>query len=344
MSERFRYESTVTPIEMATAIDAASQVAIFTHARPDGDAVGAAAAIARRIRRRGGNATIWLAGGMAGAIERFARRAGYRDLAHGAPAPDDFRCAVVVDTGAWSQVAEAGALLRGREESTLIIDHHAHGDPVGTRRLVDIDCASTTQVILHMGDVAGWDLDRESAEAIFLGLATDTGWFRFANAGVRVYADAARLLALGVDKARLYREVEETHPIERLRLEAKALASLRLELGGRLAIQCLSGADFDDAAGGSEMLAGVVNHPLVAEPVQVAALLVERQPSVVKVSLRSKIAADGGPALDVNAVAGRLGGGGHRQAAGVTLHMGLEAAAQAICAAVAEEIEAPSAP
>jgi hypothetical protein len=122
------------------------------------------------------------------------------------------------------------------------IDHHARGDEVAARRIVDVSCGSCTALLVHVIDALGVPLATGAdargrgsvAEALYLGLATDTGWFRFQNARAPEFALAARLLGAGVDKDYLLERIEQSHRESRLRIEAKALSSVQfIDLGGR---------------------------------------------------------------------------------------------------------------
>jgi phosphoesterase RecJ-like protein len=164
------------------------------------------------------------------------------------------------------------------------------------------------------------------AEPLYVGMATDTGWFRYENAQARTFAMAARLLEHGVDKSRLYQLIEETHPVERLRLEARALASLEFVCGDSVAIQSLRMRDFEETGCTVENLTGVVNLPMIARKVRVAVLLSEVRPNHTKLSFRAKPALGEMTAIDVNELAGMFGGGGHVLASGARLDLPLEQA------------------
>ena len=201
------------------------------------------------------------------------------------------------------------------------------------------------------------------AEALFVGIATDTGWFRYPNATAETFALAARLLERGVDKTALFRELEETFPVQRLALQTRALASLEYVRDGAVAIQSLTHDDFVTTGGTVEHLTGLVNGPMVVgavheqedrvpllrvvplrhpgdDLVRLRSHLVfpAAKPGLTKASFRSKPCASGGPVKDdedVSALARRLGGGGHVFAAGARLDCGLEAAKERVRAALA---------
>ena len=168
--------------------------------------------------------------------------------------------------------------------------------------------------MLHRADERG----RGSiAEALYMGLATDTGWFRFPNARAAEFALAARLLEAGVDKDAMYQQIEQSSRAERVELQGCALSSLEMIASGRIALMRLRADDFAETGAMLEETAGIVNIPMEIAAVRASVLAVEdTQAGVIKLSFRSKPADDSGTFIDVNELASRFGGGGHVHAAG----------------------------
>ena len=336
------YASTVSPRRLAERLAAAGSVLVTTHDKPDGDAIGSALAVARAARRLGKRVQTWFAGPFdpSLAVLLDGERPG---RAPEAMPEGDFDLIVVVDTGSWSQLEHLGPWLRARLDRCIGVDHHRSGDTGFAERIVDTACASCTQALVPVLDAMGVVFDAPGsggagsiAEALFAGLATDTGWFRFSGADAAVFSLASRLLAAGVQKDRLYRQLEETARPQRLGLLARAMGGMRWLANGRAALMTLSPEDFSQASGSSEDLAGVVNAPMSVGSVEVSALLSQTEPGpVVKISFRSKPPLHaGGPFVDVNALAGRFGGGGHVHAAGARFRGSMAEAAQAVASAI----------
>lgn len=336
------YATTVTAQRLAERIRSAGTMLVTTHDKPDGDAIGSTLALARAARTLGLQVTTWLSGPFDPALsvllgdERPGRSP--ESLPVG-----DFDLIAVVDTGSWSQLEHLGPWLKARHDRCVGVDHHRSGDTGFVDRIVDAASASCTQALMPVLEAMGVDLDRPGsggagsiAEALFAGLATDTGWFRFSSADTAVFALASRLLAAGVEKDRLYRQLEETARPQRLGLLARAMGGMRWLAGGKAALMTLSPADFSHASGSAEDLAGVVNAPMSVGPVEVSALLSQNEPgSVVKISLRSKPPMlAGGHFVDVNRLAALFGGGGHVHAAGARFRGTMEQAAEAVAAAI----------
>jgi phosphoesterase RecJ-like protein len=340
------YATTVSARGLAERIRSAGTMLVTTHDKPDGDAIGSTLALARAARATGITVTTWLSGPFDPALsvllgdERPGRAP--ESLPTG-----DFDLVAVVDTGSWSQLEHLGPWLKARHGRCVGVDHHRSGDTGFTDRIVDASCASCTQALVPVLEAMGVNFDRPGsggvgsiAEALFAGLATDTGWFRFSSADTAVFALASRLLAAGVEKDRLYRQLEETARPQRLRLLARAMGGMRWLAGGKAALMTLGSADFSHASGSAEDLAGVVNAPMSVGSVEVSALLSQNEAgSVVKISLRSKPPMHaGGRFVDVNRLAAIFGGGGHVHAAGARFRGAMEQAAEAVAAAIEQSL------
>ena len=173
------------------------------------------------------------------------------------------------------------------------------------------------------------------AEALYLGLATDTGWFRFSNARVVEFALAARLLEAGVDKDAMHQVIEQSSSAARVRLQGCALSSLVFARGGSIAFMRLRAADFAETGASIEEGSGIVNMPMEIAVVRASVLAVEDAAAgVVKLSFRSKPAGLDGGFIDVNELAAKFGGGGHVHAAGARMKGTLDEVVARVRAAV----------
>ena len=336
------YRSTATLSQVAARLREARRPFVTTHFKPDGDALGSVLAVARALRSLGAEVDAAVAGPIDRSILPLAGDGEIRHVARGPMVPlPGCDLAVVVDTGAASQLEHCRDWLREHPALVVGIDHHANGSDIAPCRVVQPSCASCTQVLVGVLDELGIPLaaagrsSRHSiAEAIFAGLATDTGWFRFSGADDRVFQLAARLLSLGVDKDGLYRMLEQGDAPGRLMLVARALRSVELCCEGRVALMRLTRADFAETGTGVDDLAGLVNEPMSVATVEVSVLLTESEPALVKASFRSKPpAARGASFVDVNHLAGRFDGGGHVHAAGARIGAPMDEAAARVRAA-----------
>ena len=323
------YSSNATVEQVADRIAAARRVLLTTHAKPDGDAMGSTLAMKRGLEAIGIEAEIYLMGPLEDRLKDIAGDTSYR-MHGGQPPAGEYDLIIVLDTGSWTQLDPIAGWLRDNHESVVGIDHHAKGDDVASMRIIDTSAASTTQMLVPLLEKMGCEITPGPggvAEAIFVGLATDSGWFRYSNADARAMALAARLLELDVDKSRLFQVIEETFRPQRLELQARALASLELLLDGAIAVMSLRPEDFKKTRGVVADISELVNTPMTVRCVRASILIASTTPKRSKLSFRSKpdvpgLECPGG--VDMNLLAQHFGGGGHTHAAGASVNLDVD--------------------
>lgn len=334
------YRSNATVDQIAQRIVSASRVLLTTHVKPDGDGIGSALAMWRALGQKGIAADIYLMGPIETRLRLVAGDTPFH--VDRKPPADEHDLVVVMDTGAWTQLGPIADWLRERRDRVVGIDHHAKGDDVAAMRIIDATAASTTQVLLPIIEAMGCEITGGAggvAEALFVGLATDTGWFRYSSAGAEAMAIAARLLDLGIDKPRLFQMIEETARPQRLALMARALTSLEFALDGGVAIMTLRPGDFRETGGAVEDISELVNTPMGVQAVRVSVLIAQVSPQRTKFSFRSKPDVPGTASVamnDVNMLAQRFGGGGHVHASGAGVDMDADEARAALLAVLDE--------
>jgi phosphoesterase RecJ-like protein len=340
--------SNASPAEIAKALRAASRIAVFTHMKPDGDAVGSTLALVRSLNLMPGKrAEVYYAGPLSPWMPLVCGHSPVRTWEKdGAPGEaDEPDAIVVIDTGSWSQLEVFRSYIEPRAAKTIVIDHHRRGDAgVGAKRWIDVGAAAVCQqaaglCCLLLG-VMPANLPPDIAAACYLGLATDTGWFKHSNVTPDVMRLAAELLEAGVDANAMYQTIEQQDTVGRLRLLSRALASLELHDEGRVAVMTLSRDDFGAAGAVSTDSGGLIDLPLTIASVKVVAILTEADPSeygkasegvsLTKISMRSKT-----DAIDVDQICRTLGGGGHKRAAGAKLAEDLATAKRRVIDALA---------
>jgi phosphoesterase RecJ-like protein len=322
---------------IASWLRGVKRVVVLTHVKPDGDAVGSTVAATRAINLAAGRqvAMPWYWGPLPDWMPEVIGDTAYRvvDEQNRAEHDDgeDPDGVLILDTGSWTQLHEVREWLLKRTHIAAMIDHHRQGDPdVADKRVIEGDAAAVCEpvaelcsLLLKAPGVSALPL--EVAEPLYLGLATDTGWFKHSNVSPPVLRTAAALLEAGVNHSRLYALVEQRDRVSRLRLMARALSSLELHDRDRIAVLTLTLQDFHDCHAASTDSAGFSELALSADKVQVCVLITEAfvhegDGNITKVSFRSK---EGPDSVDVNAVAKKLGGGGHIRAAGAKVSAGV---------------------
>ncbi|MDO5535975.1 MAG: bifunctional oligoribonuclease/PAP phosphatase NrnA [Desulfovibrionaceae bacterium] len=217
--------------------------------------------------------------------------------------------------------------------SCINIDHHPGPGMGSIASLVVPEASSTTQVIASVLHAAGCEPEGRLAQALALGLITDTGGFRHANASPEVFALAALLEQNGVSIHKLREKLEKTWSYARMRLWGHMSSQLQLLDNGRLALCCLSLDSMEELGAKSEDTEGYVEHMRELRSVLAACLVREQSEGVCKFSLRST------EGVDVRSIAASLGGGGHVNAAGGTLNMSLESAERTLVKVVTRALE-----
>ena len=327
---------------------------VVTHAKPDGDALGSLLALTLVLRQLGQTVT----GALVPPVPApLAELAGAEALvrcgseAEAVAAAAGVTRVVVVDTGAWSQVGVLRPAIEPLLTETLIIDHHLSGGIDAARLLIDGEAAAAAELVAEVvGRLLGGGADARLPEAVrdglFVGIASDPGWFRFSNTRPQTHALAGRLIAQGADHANLYRRLEQQDRPEKLRLTQRALASIEAVAGGRGVIMTLRPADFAETGALPEETDRLVDLPQNTGPVEAVVLAVEAEAPngnglMTRMSFRSKPpAAPGAPAVNVAELAGEFDGGGHARAAGARAAGGLDVVLPRLRVAFTRTVEA----
>jgi phosphoesterase RecJ-like protein len=336
------YVTNISLADIASVIHkelaAGGSIAIMTHAKPDGDAAGSSLGLCRAINQlKPGSAAVWHGGAMPAWVKPLFEGTQLNVIEKDGLPASSTGLALVLDTGSWSQLDHVAPFLKGRADRTIVVDHHRSGDPdVATRRHVNPLAGSVCQIVAELARlVLNLDsiskLDRAIAQPLYLGNATDTGWFRHSNVTGDLLRVAASLVEAGAEPSTLYQLTEQQDRPQRLKLLACALQSLELCADSQLGIMTLTRADFSATGAEPSESGGFVDFPALVPTVRVVALLTETTDQLgahqVKISFRSK---SGPRAVDVNKVAQKFGGGGHFAAAGGRTTLSLAEAKAAV--------------
>lgn len=305
--------------QIITALEASRNVLVTTHVRPDGDALGSAAAMMLAMRRRGIANELLL-------LSHWPAKYGFlhdqlaiacHDAEKAWPTGLDlqaFDAILVVDTGTWSQLPGLQEKLGGFAGKKLVIDHHRTQESWADLKLVSTEAGAAGEIVAELLDQWQVPFDSEIATALFIAITTDTGWFQFSNTRPYTLRLAARLLEADVNMDDIYKRLYQAERRERVRLQTRAMQSLELLAGGKLAVMTIRKGDFHDTGASVPDTENLINVPMQIGSVEVSILIAEPIDfGPTRVSLRSK------GAIDVSKFAERFGGGGHARAAGFTL-------------------------
>ena len=316
------YETTTTWTDLAERVRNAGSLLVVTHRKPDGDAMGSCLAIARALPQ---DVAIHLVGPITPTLRTLAGDTPFTDSEKDPTGEPDL--IILVDTGAWVQVGPLSEWLKARRDRIIGMDHHPVGNDIAPDRIIDTSCASATMMVLRLLDELGIDIDGDGVgEALFTGLATDTGWFRHSNADSAAFKMASRLIKSGVDRDRMYRLLEEEGTPGKLSLLARALSSMEFVFDGACVIMQLTDDDFAETGAKRVEVEGLVNQPLSISTVRASFLLYAEEDGATKSSLRSKPPTGDFEPIDVSELAVQLGGGGHVRASGARIAQDLPVA------------------
>jgi bifunctional oligoribonuclease and PAP phosphatase NrnA len=296
----------------------ARKLIVVTHENPDGDALGSLVAMQEILVAMGKDSAAFI-------DERelpLPHEYGFlplHDALHAPPADIGERTIVFLDCGNLERnPAEA---FRREGMHIVNIDHHHDNTHFGTVNLVVPEASCTAEIVWDL--MHGLDVEPtlKIAEALYVGLITDTGRFMYENTTARSHRMAAELIEAGVEVHEIYRRVYEGVPYGKLALLARGLANVKRYDGGRLTVTELSESDFVDSGAEESYSEGLIDYLRAVEGTTVAALIRDRIGATDgdrrrKVSLRSS-----DERVDVSRIARAQGGGGHRQAAGFTTTM-----------------------
>jgi phosphoesterase RecJ-like protein len=299
----------------------AEKLVVVTHENPDGDALGSLVAMQGILSAIGKDCLMFIDARELPLPQEY-RFLPLQGLVSEPPADVEDRTIVFVDCGNIDRnPAEAFRRGGGGPPHILNIDHHHDNTHFGTVNLVVPEASCTAEIVWDLMQALGVSPSRTVADALYVGLITDTGRFMYENTGVRAHLMAADLIEAGIDVHGIYRRVYEGVPYGKLALLARGLANIERYDDGRLTITDLTAGDFNDSEAEESYSEGVVDHLRAVEGTRLAALVRDRVggPNAAgprKVSLRA-----GDDAIDVSAIARAQGGGGHKQAAGFSTEL-----------------------
>lgn len=284
---------------------AGKRVAVIGHIRPDGDCIGSQVALCRILRSRGIDATTYNEHPCPRNLLTFLGDTPFVEAAQSLPDDIDYRIAVDC----------SGANRMGSKLSQypiqLCIDHHLSNNGFAEINWIDARAAATAEIIAGIVSDCQIDIDPVTAQALYVGIATDTGQFRYTATSERVFQLCSSLVKAGANPNEAAHQLYEREPSSRMKLLQRFLPSIESHLGGQLAFGKITQSMLKETKARREETEGFIDYARNIDTVKIAALLEEQPDGSVKGSLRSKF-----PEYQVDELAARFNGGGHACAAG----------------------------
>lgn len=284
---------------------------VLTHYRPDGDAVGSQLALLLLLTDLGKTVEAWNDDDVPAKF-RFLP---HSNLISRPPVePKDFDVVIAIDTSTWQRVGSAAQRI-GNKKHFVNIDHHVSNENFADINWIVPEAPASGQIAFDLIKRGGFTLTREIAMCLFAAVSTDTGSFSYGSTTAESLRAAAELVDTGINVGEICRQVYESYPYARLMLLQRALAQIRLADQKRIAYTWVTKKMFEESGAQREDTEGLIDYARAIQGVLVAILFEEMaDPGKFRISLRSKH-----PNIDVNSVAQRFGGGGHREAAGARI-------------------------
>ena len=303
------------PEELLKQLRAGHRFLLISHMNPDGDAIGSSLGLARILRSLGKGAVVWNRDEVP---KLYRHLAGSQRVHTGTtpPAgyPESFDAVIVLECPSLDRTGLEGAI---EDMPVINIDHHLGNEHYGQVNWVDTAAPSLGEMIYRVAGGLMVELDEETATALYLTLITDTGGFRFSNSTPAAFEAAAVLVSEGARPDQVAQWLYESHPLSAIKLLTEMLPTLQIH-DERVATVTITREMFERAGASTGDTEGLIDYPRSIEGVDAAALIRQVDDNQFKVSLRSR------GAVDVEKIARRNSGGGHRNAAGYLVEGSLE--------------------
>ncbi|SDF06420.1 DHH family phosphoesterase [Sporolituus thermophilus] len=286
--------------DAAVKISQAGRLVLTAHIHPDGDCLGSMLALYSCLRRTGKEVTMLLDDAVP-AMYQFLP--GYDEIRRPVTFYDGVELLVVLDASDEERIGRVKEVVKA---PILNIDHHISNTKFADYWYVDSQAAATGEIVFELLKMLNLPVDAVVACCLFTAIATDCGFFRYANTTATTLRYAAELVEKGA-QPHIISENLETKPLDSIVALTKALDTLELHHDGRIAAITV-----DTYADGAENTEGFINYPRNIEGVELAVMFKVIDEETVRVSFRSR-------KTDVSKLALLFGGGGHARAAGCTI-------------------------
>lgn len=294
---------------------------VVSHFHPDGDAIGSLLATGLALKAMGKDVKLYNESPIP-AVYRFLPSVSA--IEHQLDPGAGFDAAVILDCGDIDRIGAATETV-GQIPLLVNIDHHVTNTRFGHMQLIDVEACATSEIIYRVIQRLPVTIDCAMATAIYTGILTDTGSFRFSNTNHSAFAICAEMIGKGADPYKVAQHVYGTYSLGRIKLLNLALDSLEISPNGRLSVMTLTQRMLRETRTQAEDIDGIINYARRIEDVKVAALIHELSSNgstpkgrrQFHVSLRS----DG--TVDVANIAAAYGGGGHASASGFSVESSL---------------------
>ena len=289
---------------------------ITSHVNPEGDAIGSLIAMFSLLVKMGKKAVMVNSDG----VPDYLMFMPMSDRIH-QDLPSEFHpeTVIVLDCPVKERVGRIADYMNG-SKYVINIDHHVSNSYFGDVNWVEEEASSVGEMIYDLIKEAGLDINKETAVALYTAMITDTGGFNYDNTSRKTHEMIGELVERGISPRKMQSEIFEKKSIAQIRLLGKTLSTVKVEEDGKLAYMCLTKNMYKEEGVNDVSTEEFINYPRSIKGVVVTIFFKEHPEKDGNISVSFRSSGE----VDVNEVAIRLGGGGHKMASGCTLKENLK--------------------
>lgn len=319
-------------IKIIEEIKLAQSIVIISHVGPDGDTLGSQLALKMLIDQINPEAKVdMVVTGKIPAVYEFLPLIELTKQSDDERLYNKYDLAISVDVAAIDRLGDALELYKNARK-TINIDHHRTNNGFGDINFIEADASSTGEVIFDIVEHSNINLTHDMAVCMFTAIVTDTGGFKFENTSAKTFVVASKLIEAGVKVDFVNKKCFDEKPMHMVKLHAWAVDNAVFEANNTVAYSIIKRADLERFGASDEHIDGISETLRKIQSVQVAFVAKETTKGDTKISLRSNDP-------DVAKISEFFGGGGHRLAAGCTIHKTPEEAVNEVLPIVIKEVE-----
>jgi phosphoesterase RecJ-like protein len=312
--------------EIIKAINEGHNFLITAHVRLDGDALGSELAFYIMLKEMGKKAVVY---NQDRTPERYLFLPAAHNISHTLNNVEQYDTCIVLDCSDLTRVGDQSENIR-KIKKIINIDHHVSNNGFCTLKILDAKASSTGELVYRLMREMRVKMSRDICTNLFAAIITDTGSFRYSSTTSETLIAAGHLVENGANPQRIAENIYENDSPARLKLMAKALETLSLDLESKVGSMVVTQQDLMEAGAAWEHTEGFVDIPRTVRGIEVSILYTQREEDHFKLSLRSKAK------VNVEKIAKKFGGGGHIHAASCWMKGDIETIKSQIIEAVRE--------
>ena len=312
--------------EIIKAINEGHNFLITAHIRLDGDALGSELALYLMLKEMGKKAVVY---NKDHTPERYQFLPAAHNITHSISNIEQYDTGFVLDCSDLTRVGDEADNI-GKIKKLINIDHHVSNNGFCALKMLDAKASSTGELVFRLMREMRVKMSKDICTNLYAAIITDTGSFRYSSTTKETFLASGILVGEGANPQRIAENIYESDSPARLKLLAKALSTLSLDLESKVGSMVVTQKDLMEAGAAWEHTEGFVDIPRTVKGIEVSVLYTQRGENNFKLSLRSKAK------FNVEKVARKFGGGGHIHASSCWMKGDIETIKSQIIEAVRE--------